>query len=214
MKKLLTLVCVFALVSSSLAQFIKNFGFKGGGTASTQKWEYAHSIPVLHKPDTKIGFDVGVFAEFLDLPFISLIGEVNYVEKGSQMILLSTDVSSSDYGEDTLWRAGFNYLNISLLTKVRLDGIIFTPYLIAGPKVDLEVSKDGEFITPGSIFNNFKKTRVGFKAGIGTEVKLFMINFLAEVLYDMDFGYLFERESFLKITSSSVDFRTGVSIGL
>jgi opacity protein-like surface antigen len=204
---------MFGLYSASQAQFIKNIGIKIGGTVSRQKWEYAPESLISLDPDSKIGFNVGVFAEFLDLPFISVVGEVNYVEKGMQMDVYLTDLNSGELAGEQLHKAGFNYLNFSLLAKVRLDGIIFTPYLIAGPKVDFELNKKGEFITNSNLFNDFKKSRFGFKAGIGTEVKLFKITFLAEVLYDADFGLLYEG-GLLKVTSSAVDFRTGVSISL
>ncbi len=213
MKKLLIAVLLLGIYSTSYAQFLKSFGFKAGGTVSNQKWDYAPQGAISIAPDSKIGFNAGVFAEFLNLPFISLVGEVNYVEKGMQMDIIVTSINNPDGGEEKLWKAGFNYLNFSLLAKVRLDGIIFTPYLLAGPKADFEISKSGEFITDGSAFNEFKKSRYGFKAGIGTEVKLFKINFIAEVLYDADFGSLYEG-GFLKVTSSAVDFRTGVSINL
>ena len=213
MKKLFVVVLILGLYSTSQAQFIKGLGIKVGGTASNQKWEYAPSSPISLNPDTKIGITVGAFAEFLNLPFISLIGEVNYVEKGMQMDVLVTGVNDPGGAVEELWKAGFNYLNLSLLAKVRLDGIIFTPYLLAGPKVDIEINRSGKLITAGSIFNDFKKNRIGFKAGIGTEVKLFKITFLAEVLYDADLGTLYEG-GLLKVTSSAVDFRTGVFINL
>lgn len=213
MKKLIIIVLLAGLYSTAQAQFIKNIGVKIGGTVSDQKWEYSHGSPVALDPDSKIGFNAGIFAEFLDMPFLSLIGEVNYVEKGMQMNVYLTSVEDPGLGTEKLCKAGFNYLDFSLLAKVRLDGIIFTPYLLAGPKVDFELSKTGELIGDDSIFNDFKKSRFGFKAGVGTEVKLFKITFLAEVLYDADFGSLYEG-GLLKVTSSAVDFRTGVSIAL
>jgi len=213
MKKLLVITLIFGFYSVTQAQFIKNVGIKIGGTASTQKWEYNPFIEMAGlKPDTKIGLNVGAFAEFLNLPFISLIGEVNYVEKGMQIDVLITDINNPEGRSKELWKTGINYLNFSLLAKVRLEGIIFTPYLLAGPKFDIELGKSGKLVSAGSMFDDFTKTRFGFKAGIGTEIKLFNITFLTEVLYDADFGTLYES-GILKVTSSAVDFRTGVSIG-
>jgi hypothetical protein len=213
-KKLLIITLLLGIYTSTHAQFIKNIGIKVGGTVSSQKWEYVSSVPVSSlDPDSKIGFNIGAFAEFLNLPFISVIGEINYVEKGIQKEIHLTDALHPEgNGQTAMWKAGVNYLDISLLGKVRLDGIIFTPYIIAGPRFDIEISKN-EGAVDAVVFDDFSKGRFGFKAGIGTEVKLFKITFLAEVLYDADFGNVFES-SILKVYSSAIDFRTGVSIGL
>lgn len=61
--------------------------------------------------------------------------------------------------------------------------------------------------------NDLNKIRFGFKTGIGTEVYLFGINFLAEVIYDKDLGYLYQDDNW-RITSSSFEFRGGAYINL
>jgi hypothetical protein len=211
-KKIILIVLLLVFYSTAHAQFIKNIGVKIGGTVYSQKWEYSDEN-LSFDPDTKTGLNIGVFAEFLNLPFISIIGEVNYVEKGIQKEMpIITQPDPMGPNNTRLWKAGLNYINLSLLGKVRLDGLIFTPYVIAGPKLDIEIGKSDDAHN-NMFFNDFPKSRFGFKAGVGTEIKLFKITFLAEVLYDADFGKLIDTD-FAKITSSAIDFRTGISISL
>jgi hypothetical protein len=213
MKKAFLLLFFLVLSTAVQAQFIKSFGIKTGGTASYQKWEYsASSLINLPDPDTKNGFNIGAFVEFLHLPVFSLVTEVNYIEKGTQRDVYYTTIEDPDGNyKSTTFKERINYLNFTILGKARLDGKICTPYLIAGPKVDFEVSHSGDLLISSS--DDFSKTRFGLKAGAGTEIKLFGINFLAEVLWDTDFGSLY-KGGFLKITTSSIDFRGGFSIDL
>lgn len=212
MKKLSLIILIIICYSTTQAQFIKNVGVKTGATISRQMWKYAPGLGISIDPDSKIGFNAGVFAEFLNLPFLSFVAEVNYVEKGMQLTAYITPIDNPDGGTETVMKAGVNYLNLSLLAKVRLEGVLFTPYIIAGPKVDFEISRNGQ-ILGGTVFDDYTKSRFGFKVGGGTEIKVLNITFLAEILYDSDFGNLFESSN-LKITTSAVDLRAGVSLGL
>lgn len=213
MKKTLAVIIILFLSSSLNAQFMKGIGLKIGGTSSSQKHEYHFSGgPVNMDPDAKTGFNVGVFTEFFHIPFVSLIAEINYVEKGFQQDVYMTTIQNPDPQFKVKETVSLNYLNLSLLGKVRLDGLICTPYILFGPKIDFQVSKK---VTPFTdpLYESFNKTRFGFKAGVGTEVYLFGINFLAEFIYDKDLGFLYENPN-LRITSHTFDFRAGAFINL
>jgi hypothetical protein len=214
MKKFLIIAVVLLLCSTLQAQFIKSIGFKIGGTSSQQKHSYQLDKTVIEdNPDCKIGYNFGVFGEFLNNPVLSLIAEMNYVEKGFQRELELTNLEHPDgTGEKIILTAGINYFNFSALAKARLQGNFCTPYVFLGPKLDIELNKsDDSPMLPG--MENFNKVRFGFKAGMGTEIYLFGITFLAEVIYDKDLGYLYKNDRF-EITTSAIDFRGGVSISL
>lgn len=214
MKKLLIIVIILGLYSTAQAQFLKNIGIKIGGTVSQQKHEYNYTGTFRnYDPDSKTGFNVGIFGEVLSTPVFSLIGEINYVEKGFQeKLYFAQPQNPNGEGTSTLRKMNLNYLNFSALAKVRLQSSIFTPYVLFGPKVDIELNKSCNYSYEPEM-SDFKKIRFGFKAGIGTGVLLFGINFLAEVMYDKDLGYLYETKT-LRISTSAIDFRAGVSIGL
>lgn len=214
MKK--TFIIIFFLVLSTAvqAQLVRSFGLKLGGTASYQDWKhYSSGYAGSYDTDTKNGFNIGAFAEFFHHPFMSMVAEVNYVEKGTQREIPAATIRGPLVpGEKQTWTFGINYLNFTFLAKARMDGIICTPYLVAGPKLDIELNKTSGY-KDISFYKDFSKTRLGFKAGVGTEIKLFGINFLAEALWDTDFGNLYDGET-TKITASAVDFRGGFSINL
>jgi hypothetical protein len=75
-----------------------------------------------------------------------------------------------------------------------------------GPKIDFEIDKVSslDFEVPTE-----DKNILGLKVGIGTEVNLFALNLLAEILYDADFTALYETAN-LRIDSNSYDLRVGI----
>lgn len=214
MKKICIIILFFILSTAVEAQFIKRIGVKAGGTSSSQKYEYTIDYSTWNDdPDCKTGLNIGIFGEFLNLPVISVIGEFNYVEKGSKRVIYLTDLQHPDgNGQTRTLKMGMDYLNLSLLCKARLESDICTPYVLLGPKFDYEINRS-EAMEAGFPDNELNKFRFGFKAGIGTEIKLFGINFLAEAIYDKDLDNLY-KTSRLKITSSAIDFRAGIFINL
>jgi hypothetical protein len=213
MKKIIRLsLCLFVTVTN--AQIIKSIGIKAGGTVSQHKYEYGFfGLTNSEYPESRTAVNVGIFGEFLNLPVFSIVGEVNYVQSGARRKYPVTDLAHPN-GTGETWTLNLNndYLNISAMGKVRLDSPIFTPYVLFGPKIDIEVNRSEEY---SGVLNpdNLDKIRLGVKAGIGTEIKLFGINFLSEVIYTKDFGELYNTNS-LRITTYSLDFRVGAFINL
>jgi hypothetical protein len=198
MKKLLILLFIFSIVSINHAQEFRGMGLKVGATLTSQEWDYSlGSID----PDNRMGFNIGVFAEFFDLQFFSVVGEVNYVQKG--LTNLEGIVAETLLGGDVR----LNYLNLAALAKLRFNYVVFSPYIVAGPKIDIELNREAAI--ENLVVSNFSKERVGFKLGIGTELDLKSVILLAEFLYDADFNELY-NENNLVIDSKSYDFRIGI----
>jgi len=196
MKKLLVIGFLLTLCTVSQAQLIRGYGLKVGGTIAHQAWDYTGqgSIP---DADGKTGFNIGGFIEFLDIPTLSIVGEVNYVQKKAEQSINIIDANET-------FQSGNDYLNLSALAKMRFSMVVVAPYIIAGPKADFSL-KSYELKIP----DNFKKARLGFKVGAGTEVDLKIIHLLAEFIYDYDVNNLYEGNN-LKIKSNSFDFRLGI----
>ena len=93
--------------------------------------------------------------------------------------------------------------------KLRFDFTIFTPYLVIGPKVDLEINNVNSFGSANEVEENFNSIMYGIKVGGGTEIKLNSFSILAEIIYDYNFNDLYKNE-YLTVTASSVDFRIGI----
>lgn len=208
MKKLF-LLTIILLTSVSYSQIVKDFGLKIGGTLSHQNWDYSNlGFTLDFNPDNKLGFNFGVFVESADFSFLSLVGELNFVQKGVQKEMIVRTFDHPDgTGETKLWKLGINYLNLSILAKPNLNLGFLKPYLLVGPKVDLELSKSVS--SKDSFYNRFNTSRFGLKLGIGSEINISHLRFLAEFIYDRDFSNLFKGEN-LEITSYSYDFRIGI----
>ncbi len=211
MKKLIfSLLLLFLSTASLQAQFLKNLGFKAGGTVSQHKNEYnIGSSPQFPAP--RIRVNAGIFGEFFNDPVFSMIGEINYVEKGARAEVFLTDAQHPDgTGEKMYLNIDNALLDFSILAKARLESPICTPYIFAGPKVDFELNRNeiSKTFYTESLYNT---TRFGYKIGVGTEAVLFGIHFLTEVVYDQDFGYLFESPA-LKVSTNTIEFKAGAFI--
>lgn len=213
MKKLIFVFLLMILVSTSQAQIFRGYGLKVGTTFSNQKWEYSTSLGLSglnFESDNRIGFNVGVFAEFLNIPFISIVTELNYFQKGMKKdIPVTTDWQPHGTGEFITWDTRVDYINISALGKVRINFGLFTPYVLFGPKIDFEINKKNSLGLVNVVEENFNKNRFGLKVGVGTEINLFSFKLLAEFLYDANFKELYENE-ILKVNSNSFDLRIGL----
>lgn len=211
MKKLIFALFLLFLSAASLqAQIIKNIGFKAGGTISQHKNEYSiGSSPQFPAP--RIRVNAGIFGEFFNHPVFSMIGEINYVEKGARTEVFLTDVQHPDgTGEKMYLNIDNDLLNFSILAKARLESAICSPYIYIGPKIDFELNRN-EISKTFYADNLYNTTRFGYKIGIGTEAVLFGIHFLTEVVYDQDFGNLFDSPA-IKVSTNTIEFKAGAFI--
>lgn len=213
MKKVCFVFTLLFVFSTSQAQIIRGYGLKVGSTISNQDWEYSNSpglSGLSFDSDNRVGINFGIFTEFLNVPFISIITEVNYIQKGMKAEVPERTVSQPDgTGEFVTWYTRVDYINISALGKLRINADLFTPYILLGPKIDFEIHKANSLGQVNVVEENFNKNRFGLKVGIGTEINLLSFNLLAEFLYDADFNELYENEN-LKVNSNSFDLKIGI----
>ena len=203
MKILFSILFVLFFFQNIEAQIISKYGIKSGLTISSLKWE---SNPYF-KFENKNGFNLGIFAEFLDYSFFNIVAELNYVQKG---FVLKTEITSFEHPEGTgefrTHPSQTDYLNSTILGKIKLSQSDFRPYFIVGTKFDFEIyNNDKIFI----IQDDFAKFIPGLKVGLGTEFTISKLNFLTELLYDANFIELYEENN-LNISSSSIDIRLGI----
>ncbi len=205
MKKVFLLI-IISLTSISHSQIVNDFGMKIGGTLSYQDWDYSFNTDF--SPDNKLGFNIGVFVESSDISIFKFVGELNFVQKGAEKeAVVRTTENPDGTGETKLWQLGLNYFNLSILAKPNINLGSFNPYLLIGPKIDLELSKSTE--SDGSFYDDFNKSRIGVKLGIGSEINVFDFRLLAEFVYDTDFSNLYKNDN-LEITTYSYVLRFGV----
>jgi opacity protein-like surface antigen len=211
MKKLiLFFVLLFITTSTINAQFLRGWGIKVGATFAKQDWEYSSLSSDLMNPDKRTGLNAGIFAEFLKAPVFSIVGELNYVQKGFKDTFIQTTATNPDgVGVESDYNLRVDYINISALAKLRYDLGIIRPYIVVGPKVDFEISKVLSLDIIDEVSNSFKKERLGLKVGFGTEINLITTTLLAEFIYDADFNALYDQQN-LKVNTNSFDLRLGI----
>ncbi len=207
-KKIFFLSIIIILVSTSLqAQFVRSYGFKVGGSLAKQAWDYSSNYSL--EPDNRFGLNIGGFVEFLDLPLASIIAEADYSQKGMKIDIPTTSESGPEIIGTTTLNNRIDYLSLFLLGKLRYNLVLFSPYLIAGPRFDIELGKNVEkgFET---IYDDFKKDNFGLTVGIGTElIKILPLSLLAEFRYNYDLSNVYSNER-LKVKNQSFDFLVGV----
>ncbi|MFA8341467.1 MAG: outer membrane beta-barrel protein [Rhodothermaceae bacterium] len=208
MKKIFSILVFAILLSSINAQIIKGFGIKTGVTLSDQEWNTAIDN---FNTDNLANFNFGAYLELFGSSNFSLVTEINYVRNSIETSFIGIDSHGSSIGEIKDMDGKIDYLNISALCKFRIDLLFLSPYIVAGPKLDMELDKS--FESMDSFYNNMMDSidskRFGAKVGIGSEFNLLALNMLAEVIYDINFDKLLDEKN-REISANSIDLRIGI----
>jgi opacity protein-like surface antigen len=209
MKLIYLILFTLCIISTSHAQLIRGYGIKAGATLASEDWDYK-KLSIDFNPDSRWGLSLGIFSEFLNIPYFSVVTELNYVQKGMNIELQVSTISNPDgTGEYYTYDSRVDYLNLSALGKFRFDFTSFTPYVVIGPKVDFEINNVNSFGEANEVEEKFNEIMYGIKVGGGAEIKLSDFRLLAEIIYDYNFNDLYENEHLI-VTASSVDFRIGI----
>ena len=125
-------------------------GFKAGAISAHQTsasyWgEYTYAA--------KRGFGGGALFEGSFNKSISILAELDYMQQGW-------------YDDDVYYkRYSMNVISFPLLLKLNARAGKFTPYLVAGPRLDLILKLE----TPYNVFDNSEKLLYGITFGLGCE---------------------------------------------
>jgi hypothetical protein len=134
----LLLVCAAALLTApAQAQFIKAYGVKAGANSSRVDLEGDDGF------DSRTGFQAGVFVE-LGAPLlpVSVLAEVEYARRGYEQSTIQTDAVGTE-GREIVASTALHFVSVPVLARVRLPGaVVATPYVVAGPRLDLLVASD------------------------------------------------------------------------
>jgi hypothetical protein len=205
----LFLLCLFVIsfTYQSQAQLIKGYGLKIGLTSADQKLKYSSFTG-----DTKrrIGFNVGGYVEWLDIPFFSVLTEVEYVQRGmGQEFTITTEDSPEGIGKKTLYTR-LDYISIPVLAKATLPGTIISPYIVAGPRLDILLGYKSDENAFNDLYGKFKKNIFGGTVGLGAETgSVLPVTLTADVRYNFDFTKSFKNE-YLEVSNNAFDFMVGI----
>jgi hypothetical protein len=96
-RNIIIAICLVFLISPvAQSQFIRGYGLKVGAVSANQTYDY--NVAFDFSPDSRWGLDVGAFIEILNIPYISILGEFHYIQKGFSEKFQET---SADYPEGT-----------------------------------------------------------------------------------------------------------------
>jgi hypothetical protein len=198
MKKIIFAVLILSVISFSMSesQLIRGYGLKVGVASTNQNWDWA---PVYGTVSTSTAayqsLDIGAFIEWLDIPLFSVLTEVQYIRKGSDV----TSYHITPFPGSVVFNyAGYlstriSYLSVPLLAKLRMNGGLLSPYIVAGPRFDFRLSSSNGAFSSGDL----KTIDVGGTFGVGVEsASILPIQVGLEFRYSPDFQASYSGPSY------------------
>lgn len=203
----LTIIIVSFNTNSLHSQFIKNYGMQIGITSANQ--EYSGSAFPLAEIDLKrrLGFLGGFQIEWLDVSYISIITQIEYIQKGMGIEGIFTGQNSPEPLGTMTDYSRLDYLSLPVLLKLSLRHKPITPYVITGPRYDYLLNYESEFMY--YVFDNFRKGVYGGVIGIGIESNFpKLIKLTLELRYNLDFTNSLKLEG-KEAKNNTFDLRLG-----
>ena len=214
MKRIACFLFVAMLASpvQGTAQLLKSYGVKAAITSASQKFDYPAFPGFTPDIRRRIGFGIGVYAEWLNVPFISILTQLEYNQRGSREGFAVTGPDGPTILRTDILDRRLDYLSIPLLFKAFTPLGSVTPYVIVGPRLDILLGYRDESAFGNSVFQDFTKTSFGGSVGAGFDVTdVFPVTFSVEFRADVDFGDSYNTE-LLKIRNNAYDIWVGVAL--
>lgn len=171
MKKLLSLICAFALISvaginTATAQSPLNFGLRGGLNIA--------NLNNVDGTDARTGFTAGAYLNFkVPMSPVSIQPEILYTQKGF-------DASGTISGQQISTTTKLDYIEIPVLAKFSFAPGPFTPKVYFGPYVGFNVKAEVEAEGGGQsgttdIKDSVKDTDFGVVVGAEVSISKFNV---------------------------------------
>ena len=188
MKKIIfaVLTLLATCLSVGESQLIRDYGIKIGVASTNQNWDWAPTAGyVAASTAAHQSFEVGAFIEWFDIPFFSVLTEVQYIRKGSDVTTtmpMTTIENPDGNGQFISYSTKISYLSMPILAKLRMNGGLLSPYIVAGPRFDFCLTSSGAFSA-----SDLKTLNVGSTFGVGVEsASIFPIQVGLEFRYSPD----------------------------
>ena len=216
MKSLISvsLLNLMLMVVTSQAQLVKTYGVKLALTSASQSFSYPDPYDVGFKISTvrRVGFNVGGYVEWFNLPVFSLISEADYVQKGVGVPVYVTGPESPEVIGTRVLYQRIDYVSIPILAKVCFPLNMASPYIMIGPRLDYFVGHQQDEPPLFPTIKDFKKTIGGGTIGIGVQSSSILpIGLLVEFRYNTDFFDAYDSGTF-KIRNNAFDVWIGVAL--
>lgn len=201
-----------ALPHAASAQVVRGWGITGGLVGAYQSFTYVSGFATPAVPRAlRWGFSAGLFVEFLNEGFVSIVLEGSYRQKGRKV---TAEEIARAPAEPAYFSAGpegitpwLGYLSTGIAIKVRASSRGSTPYIFVGPRFDFLILRPTE---PAPVFGGFKKNDIGITVGLGMEVTPRRHPALSvEARWSPGFSRVFAND-IVSIKNNSVDFLLAV----
>lgn len=214
MKRMFWLVflAIAILISQSNAQLLRSYGVKLAYTSASQSFDYPHPPWPGFGPDLRRreGLCGGIYAEWLNMPFVSIVTELDYVQRGMGQLLWVT-MNDPRPLYSVIRENRLDYLSFPFLFRGTLPNGALSPYVFFGPRIDILLSYRDEAISGKSIYEDFKTTIWGGSAGVGVQLDTGLPEaFLLEFRYNSDFVNSYDTD-LLKVSNNAFDIWLGVA---
>ena len=206
---LVILALIIVFVTGGDAQLLRRYGFKVAVTSADQSYENQFAPHLQTK--RRIGFNFGAFIEWLNLPVLSVLTQVEYAQKGMGLDFVITDADPTPISVTTLY-SRLDYLSIPILAKLRLQSQTVSPYFLLGPRADFLLGFKSDEDIFKSVYDEFNRTGFGGTAGIGLETERFLpVPCQVEFRYNFDLKDSFDN-TIVKVSNNAFDFWFGVGL--
>ncbi len=180
---------------------VRAYGLKIGTVASRLDFDYAANLDRNLNTYYRWGINVGVFIEALDVPNLSVVGSVDYTQKGVGFKLIERTPAHPEGIEGPKSFADeIDYLSLSILLKPRIDLRFGEFYVLAGPRLDVMLRALNEW----SIYTHFRDGAYGVTIGGGFIVPDMVARGVGlEIQYSPNFGKEYSSDK-VSVTGTSV----------
>ena len=207
MKKIgIPVALVLAISSAAHAQILEGYGAKAGVVIANQDFDYTFGFGF--DTNDRTGFDIGVYAEWFDLAFFSLLTEVHYIQKGME----HEERRVNEFGEELAsrkWNSRVDYLSIPILAKITFQTKHVSPYFMMGPRIDLFLGYNSDHFE--ALYDEFERVDIGGDFGIGVGDNGAPVKVLLEFRYSPDFSNAYETD-LLKVKNNSFEILIGLEL--
>lgn len=204
---MLKLPCIYLLLliligNNAFPQELRSYGLKLAITSSDQQRDYSQL-----NIDTKrrVGINCCIYAEWFDHPFISVLTQLEYNQKGFGDEWAFTNELGPENAVIKILYDRLDYVSIPVLVKITLTGSRVEPFAYFGPRIDYFIGGSYDRPFASQLYDNYKKSVLGGTVGVGLGTRQFLHSYCAlELRYNYDLTYSYNTE-FLKVKNNSMD---------
>ena len=176
------------------------FGVKLGAVLSDQDYDYDDGT-FAYNPRSSVGPVMGLFVAMAHTPFLSSRLDVLYIRKGSEIKVL--EPSPAELKDE------ISYLSLSPQLKAAVPLGPGSPFVVAGPRLDIKLGGDSELNAVAS--NGLESTVWGMTVGCGYQIPIAGTRYMfVEIVYHGDFSDAYEFTR-LNVRNRAVVLTAGMS---